>query len=185
MPRAGLNQVHVHTPIPLSEAKARRAVYHSYLKHNPGLRDIDIGAHNEMIILEPRDTADDEPLGEAVALLKAEGQPDEKVIFPRHSHSGGEKTICLEGTYLETLSDPEDLIFDHGMSLAAYQKAYPGSINTRMLANGALEVEFNPGATWSMGGLSEHKPGGRIGDNGFLLAQIYWGGANQILEEGV
>lgn len=184
LPRVGLNQMCIHAPITLAEAKARREVYHSYLKHNPDLRDIEIGVHNEMIILEPGETGDDDPLAEAVALLKAEGRPDQMVEFPLHSHSQGEKTICLEGTYLETLSDPADLVFENGMNLASFNQKYPNTIATSEQADGSLEVQLLPGAQWSMGAGSQHKPGGRIGDNGFLLAQIYWAGENQILEEG-
>src|SRR6185369_1319915 len=112
-------------PVPAMDARARRTIYREYLKLHGELTRVQVGCHNDMVMLEK-----DPKTEEAVAVLVATGTPAEKVDFPRHLHTKGEQTICLEGIYgeyLEAGENPDDL-FEGSLTLAKFQEDHPGVV---------------------------------------------------------
>jgi hypothetical protein len=168
----------IHPPVERLDALARQRVYGEYIKQP--LRAVAVGCHNDMIML-----AEDPQSGAAVAVLLAKGEPGTRIVFPRHLHLKGERTICLDGEYGEYLlpgENPDDL-FEGGMTLAAFQRAFPGVVQLLPPeADGKVPVKLGLGAHWSMGDNTEHKPFGWAGPRGLLMGQIYWGGPNEVTE---
>lgn len=161
------------------DARARRTVYREYTNLHSELVRVSVGCHSDMVMLEK-----DPNTEEAVAILKATGTPGEKVIFPRHLHTKGERTICLEGIYGEYLNvgeNPDDM-FEGSLTLAQFQKEYPGVVEVMDAEGDKVPVHLRPGAQWVMGNQTEHKPFGYTSDDGILLGQIYWGGPNEVLD---
>src|SRR4030095_14421111 len=168
-------------PVPAIDARARRTIYREYAKTHSDLTRVQIGCHNDMVMLEK-----DPKTEEAVAILMATGAPGEKVIFPEHLHTKGEQTICLEGIYgeyLEAGENPDDL-FEESQTLTKFQEKHPGVVEVLEREGDKIPVHLGPGAVWVMGDNTKHKPFGFIGSDGMLLAQIHWGGPNEILEKG-
>lgn len=167
-------------PVPAMDARARQTIYREYLKLHSELARVQVGCHNDMVMLEK-----DPNTEEAVAILMATGIPGEKVDFPRHLHTKGEQTICLEGIYgecLEVGENPDDL-FEGILTLAKFQEDHPGVVEVLEQDGDKIPVHLGPGAVWVMGNNTKHKPFGFISDGGMLLAQIHWGGPNEILEK--
>ncbi len=166
-------------PLPAIDARARRTVYREYTNLHSELVRVTVGCHNDMVMLEQ-----DPETEEAVAILKATGTPREKVVFPRHLHTKGERTICLEGTYGEYLDvgeNPDDM-FEGSLTLATFQEEYPGIVEVLDPAGDKIPVHLQPGARWFMGDDTKHKPFGYLSDDGMLLGQVHWGGPNKVLE---
>lgn len=167
-------------PVPAMDARARRTIYREYVKLHGELTRVQVGCHNDMVMLEK-----DPNTEEAVAILMATGAPGEEVVFPRHLHTKGEQTICLEGIYgeyLEVGENPDDL-FEGSLTLAKFQEDHPGVVEVLDRDGDKIPVHLGPGAVWVMGDNTKHKPFGFISDGGMLLAQIHWGGPNEILEK--
>jgi hypothetical protein len=166
-------------PLPAIDARARRTIYREYVELHSELERVTVGCHNDMVMLEK-----DPNTQEAVAILKATGSPGEMVAFPRHLHTRGEETICLEGVYGEYLNageNPDDL-FEGSLTLAEFQEKHPGIVEVLDREEDRIPVHLSPGAIWIMGDDTSHKPYGFISGDGMLLAQIHWGGPNKILE---
>ena len=170
----------IHEPVESLDALARRQVYGEFVKQHQSLHTVSVGCHNDMIML-----AEDPASGAAVAVLLATGTPGERVIFPKHLHTKGERTICLDGEYGEYLlpgENPDDL-FEGSTTLAQFQAAHPGVVELLPAEpDGRIPVKLYLGAHWSMGNQTEHKPFGWVGPRGILLGQIYWGGPNEVTE---
>jgi len=167
-------------PVPAMDARARQTIYREYVKLHGELTRVQVGCHNDMVMLEK-----DPNTEEAVAILMATGAPGERVSFPRHLHTKGEHTICLEGIYgeyLEVGENPDDL-FEGSLTLAKFQEDHPGVVEVLAREGDKIPVHLRPGAVWVMGDNTNHKPFGFISDGGMLLAQIHWGGPNEILEK--
>lgn len=167
-------------PVPAIDARARRTIYREYVKSHSELTRIQVGCHNDMVMLEK-----DPNTEEAVAILMATGAPGDKVEFPLHLHTKGEQTVCLEGIYgehLEAGENPDDM-FAGSLTLAEFQVEHPGVVEVLPPEGDRIPVYLRPGAVWVMGDNTQHKPFGVIGDDGMLLAQIHWGGPNEILEK--
>lgn len=167
-------------PVPAMDARARQTIYREYVKLHGELARVQVGCHNDMVMLEK-----DPNTEEAVAILMATGAPGEKVVFPRHLHTKGEQTTCLEGIYgeyLEVGENPDDL-FEESLTLAKFQEDHPGVVEVLDRNGDKIPVHLGPGAVWVMGDNTKHKPFGFISDGGMLLAQIHWGGPNEILEK--
>ena len=110
------------TPLPQLEIDARKRVYSEFVERHKELEHVTIGCHNDMIML-----ATDGETQAAVAVLLAQGQPGDRATFPRHLHTKGEVTICLDGCYgeyLEPGENPDDL-FAGDQTLAEFQALYP------------------------------------------------------------
>jgi hypothetical protein len=166
-------------PVPEMDVRARRTVYGEYVKQHSELARVQVGCHNDMVMLEK-----DPKTEEAVAVLMATGAPGDPVIFPLHLHTKGEQTVCLEGTYGEYLDvgeNPDDL-FEGSLTLAEFQQQHPGVVTLLEPDGDRIPVHLGPGAVWAIGDNTQHKPFGVIGDGGMLMAQIHWGGPNKILE---
>lgn len=167
-------------PLSALQVKTRREHYLEYIEVHTRLNRISVGCHNEMIILEA-----DQQTQEAEAVLRATAPPGERITFPKHFHSKGEETVCLEGFYGEYLEPGEsaDDLFEGAVTLKQFQSAHPGVVEVLgAQADGRVPVKLGPGARWSMGDASEHKPFGFASDGGLLLGQIHWGGPNEITE---
>lgn len=166
-------------PVPAMDVRARRTVYREYVKLHGELTRVQVGCHNDMVMLEK-----DPNTEEAVAILMATGAPGDRVVFPLHLHTKGEQTVCLEGTYgeyLEASENPDDL-FEGSLTLAKFQEDHPGVVEILDRDGDKIPVHLGPGAVWAIGNNTKHKPFGFIGDDGMLLAQIHWGGPTKILE---
>lgn len=166
-------------PLPKIDARARRTVYREYLKTHGELQHVSIGCHNEMIMLES-----DPDTEEAVAILKAVGSPSGRVVFPRHLHTKGETTICLNGIYGEylTVNENPDDMFEGSRTLDEFRRLHPGIVQILAPEDNKVPVLLHAGARWMMGDNTEHRPFGFIGEDGLLLGQIHWGGPNKLLE---
>jgi len=167
-------------PVPEMDARARQTIYREYVKNHSELTRVQVGCHNDMVMLEKDPTT-----AEAVAILMATGAPGDEVVFPLHLHTKGEQTICLEGIYGEYLNadeNPDDL-FEGSLTLAKFQEDHPGVVKVLDRDGDKIPVHLGPGAVWVMGDNTQHKPFGFMSDGGMLLAQIHWGGPNEILEK--
>ncbi|MDX6612252.1 MAG: hypothetical protein QOD75_1438 [Blastocatellia bacterium] len=169
----------IFSPIHQIEVAARRRVYKEFIDNHKELTAISVGCHNDMIILEKNQETE-----ESVAILLATGAPGERVVFPKHKHTKGEATVCLEGHYGEYLAADEnaDDLFEEGMTLGGFMQQYPGVVELGQPEGDKTPVKLGPGARWSMGNDTEHKPFGWTSENNLLLAEIYWGGHNDITE---
>ncbi len=169
----------ISTPLHQIEVDAHKKVFKEFIDNHRDLTSISVGCHNNMILLTKNDATE-----EAVAILLATGSPGERVVFPKHKHLKGESTICLEGHYGEHLEAGENAndLFEAGMTLEGFQQQYPGVVELAGAEGTRTPVKLGPGAKWSMGDNTEHKPFGWISENGILLAEIYWGGHNDITE---
>lgn len=170
----------LHSPLPALETLARRGVYREHVERHRELQHVTLGCHNDMVML-----ATDAATGGAVAVLVATGKPGQRVEFPRHRHSKGEWSACLEGHYGEYLVAGADVTreisFETATTLAQFQREHPGLVELRPAADGKVPVLLGPGAVWSMGEDSVHQPFGYVGPSGLLLAQIRWPGPNEVL----
>lgn len=169
---------HLQTPIASTEVRARLRAYSELLERHRQLQDIRLGPHNDMIILE-----EDPATGAQSALLVATGAPGQRVEFPLHRHGAGEIQVCLAGVYGEWLPDDQcvDDLLPWGETLASFAARHPGVVTLGERGPGGQLVRLAPGAGWNFVAGSQHAPCGWIGEDGLLLAQIFWPGPNQVL----
>ena len=169
---------HLQVPVAPLDAQARARVYLEFVQaHLAALKDVNVGPHNDMILL-----AVDEGSQATAAVLVATGNPGDRVQFPLHLHCAGEIQVCLEGQYGELLPPDQavDDIFEWGTTLASFQAQYPGLLTLGEKSAAGQMLVLGPGAGWNFVANTQHAPYGWIGPSGYLLAQIYWPGPNQV-----
>ena len=168
---------HVQLPVAPLDIRGRASVYLEYVKRHGDLTDINLGPHNDMFLL----TVDSTTLAKS-AVLVAKGKPGALVQFPRHFHTAGEIQVCLEGKYGELLPPEQavDDIFEWGTTLASFQSQFPGVVTLGEKTAEGQMIVLGPGAGWNFVANTQHAPCGWIGPNGYLLAQIFWPGPNEV-----
>jgi hypothetical protein len=169
---------HVQVPVAPLDVGARARVYREYVqRHIDELTDVNLGPHNDMILL-----AVDAASHAKAAVLVATGEQGAVVQFPLHLHGAGEIQVCLEGHYGELLplDQPVDDIFEWGTTLAEFQAQYPDVVTLGEKTAEGQMIVLGPGACWNFVAGSQHAPCGWIGPSGYLLAQIYWPGPNEV-----
>lgn len=169
---------HVQVPVAPLDLKARASVYLEYVKAHQGeLADVNVSPHNDMIML-----ATDAASMAKSALLVATGAPGSLVQFPLHLHCAGEIQVCLLGRYGELLAPDQavDDIFPWGQTLASFQARYPGVVTLGEKTAQGQMIVLGPGAGWNFVAGTQHAPCGWIGPEGYLVAQIYWPGPNEL-----
>ncbi|MFM0336855.1 hypothetical protein [Paraburkholderia fungorum] len=169
---------HIQTPVAQLDVQGRAAIYREYVaNHRADLQDVVLGPHNDMIIL----SVDKATLAKS-AVLFAVGSPGDLVQFPLHLHTKGEIQICLDGTYGELLAPDQNIddLLPWGQTFDSFQTQHPGVVSLGQTTAPGQMLLLAPGAGWNFVSGSQHAPCGWIGQSGYLLAQIYWPGPNEV-----